>query len=151
MFICLSLLKLVNTSDKHLGIYPWISEIVTQHEKMCYSADFLYSECIHYFILFHNCILNTFLMTQHVGKEFAFNAGDTGDSGSISGLGWSPGGDVATHCSILAREFLGQRSLAGYSPKGHKESDMTEWLTLAYTRIMCHVMYKITSPFYKYF
>ena len=27
---------------------------------------------------------------------------------------------------FLPREFLGQRSLAGYSPKGHKESDMTE-------------------------
>ena len=26
--------------------------------------------------------------------------------------------------------FLGQRSLAGYSPQGHKESDMTEQLTL---------------------
>ena len=25
----------------------------------------------------------------------------------------------------------GQRSLAGYSPWGHKESDMTEWLTLS--------------------
>ena len=28
------------------------------------------------------------------------------------------------------REFHGQRSLAGYSPWGHKESDRTEWLTL---------------------
>ena len=65
-----------------------ISEIVIQHEKICYSADFLYSECIHYFILFHNCILKTLsLITQQVGKEFACNAGDTGDSGSISGLG----------------------------------------------------------------
>ena len=25
----------------------------------------------------------------------------------------------------------GQRSLADYSPQGHKESDMTEWLTLS--------------------
>ena len=28
-------------------------------------------------------------------------------------------------------EFHGQRSLAGYSPWGHKESDMTERLTLS--------------------
>ena len=34
---------------------------------------------------------------------------------------------MATHSSILAwRIPHGQRSLAGYSPLGHKESDMTE-------------------------
>ena len=32
---------------------------------------------------------------------------------------------------LLPREFHGQRSLAGYSPCGHKESDRTEWLTLS--------------------
>ena len=31
---------------------------------------------------------------------------------------------------FLPREFHGQRSLAGYSPWGHKESDMTQRLTL---------------------
>ena len=30
---------------------------------------------------------------------------------------------------FLPGEFHGQRSLAGYSPCGHKESDMTEQLT----------------------
>ena len=29
---------------------------------------------------------------------------------------------------LLPREFHGQRSLASYSPSGHKESDTTEWL-----------------------
>ena len=29
---------------------------------------------------------------------------------------------------VLPREFHGQRSLVGYSPPGHKESDMSEWL-----------------------
>ena len=38
---------------------------------------------------------------------------------------------MATHSSILAGEFHGQRSLEGYSPWGHKESDMTERLTLS--------------------
>ena len=33
---------------------------------------------------------------------------------------------VATLSSILAGEFHGQRSLAGYSPKSHKESDANE-------------------------
>ena len=32
---------------------------------------------------------------------------------------------MATHSSILAWRIHGQRNLAGYSPWGHKESDMT--------------------------
>ena len=31
---------------------------------------------------------------------------------------------------FLPGEFHGQRSLAGYSPRGHKGSDMTEWLNM---------------------
>ena len=34
--------------------------------------------------------------------------------------------EMATHASILAWEIHGQRSLAGYSPWGRKESDTTE-------------------------
>ena len=34
--------------------------------------------------------------------------------------------EMATHSSILAWEIHGQRSLAGYSPCNHKESDLTE-------------------------
>ena len=34
--------------------------------------------------------------------------------------------EMATHSSILPGESCGQRSLVGYSPWGHKESDMTE-------------------------
>ena len=40
---------------------------------------------------------------------------------------------MATRSSILAWKFHGQRSLTGYSPWGHKESDMTEQLS-AHTR-----------------
>ena len=58
------------------------------------------------------------------GKESACNAGDLG---SIPGLGRSPGGG---HGSPLQYSCLenphGQRRLAGYSPWGRKESDMTE-------------------------
>ena len=36
---------------------------------------------------------------------------------------------MATHSTILAGEFHGQKSLVGYSPQGCKESDMTEQLT----------------------
>ena len=40
---------------------------------------------------------------------------------------------MATHSSILAWRIHGQRSLAGYSPWGWKEPDMTEGLTLTLT------------------
>ena len=38
---------------------------------------------------------------------------------------------MATYFSVFfPGEFHGQRSLVSYSPWGHKELDMTEWLTL---------------------
>ena len=45
-------------------------------------------------------------------------------------LGWEDPleKEIAIHSSILAWEIHGQRSLVGYSPWGHKESDMTEQL-----------------------
>ena len=58
-------------------------------------------------------------------KESTCNAGAAGDSGSIPGLGRSPGGG---HGNRLQHSCLenphGQRSLAGYSPWGHKESEV---------------------------
>ena len=52
--------------------------------------------------------------------------------GSIPGSGRSPG---AGHGNPLQYSCLenphGQRSLAVHSPQGHKESDMTEWLSIA--------------------
>ena len=57
-------------------------------------------------------------------KESICNAGDLG---SIPGLGRSPG---RGHGNPLQYSCLenphGQRSLAGYTPWGHKELDMTE-------------------------
>ena len=35
---------------------------------------------------------------------------------------------------FLSREFHGQRSLVGYSPRGRKESSTTEWLTHIWVR-----------------
>ena len=37
---------------------------------------------------------------------------------------------MATHSSILAGKSHGRRSLVGYSPCGHKESDMMERLSM---------------------
>ena len=65
-----------------------------------------------------------------VGKESACSAGDTGDVGLIPGSGRSPGeGEWQPIPIFLSGKSYGQRSLAGYSSKGHKELDMTEWLS----------------------
>ena len=49
----------------------------------------------------------------------------------VRSLGWEDPLEegMATHSSIRAWRTHGQRSLAGYSPWGHKELDMTEQLT----------------------
>ena len=39
-------------------------------------------------------------------------------------------------------EFHGQRSLAGYIPRGHKESDMTQWLTFSLSLSLCNLTSK---------
>ena len=59
------------------------------------------------------------------GKASACNAGDLG---SNPGLGRSPGEDPLPTPVLLPGKFHGLRSLVGYSPWGHKESDTTEQL-----------------------
>ena len=60
-------------------------------------------------------------------KNLPANAGYTGDSGLIPGLGRSAGGGHGNPLQYSRLENPhGQRSLAGYSSWGHKESDMTE-------------------------
>ena len=59
------------------------------------------------------------------------NAGDTRDAGLIPGRRrfdlWVEKIPRGEHGNpFLPGEFHGQRSLVGYSPFGHKESDMTE-------------------------
>ena len=52
----------------------------------------------------------------------------------VGSLGWEDPleEDIATHSSILALENLqGQRSLVGYSPWSHKESDMGDGIFLS--------------------
>ena len=58
------------------------------------------------------------------GKESACNAGDLV---SFPGLGRSPEGGHGNPVQYSCLENShGQRSLAGYSPQGHKELDTTE-------------------------
>ena len=58
------------------------------------------------------------------------SAGDTGDISSIPGSGRSTEGAAwQPSLMFLPGESQGQRSLAGCSPWGHKESDTTERLS----------------------
>ena len=66
-----------------------------------------------------------------VSKEFAHNAGDLD---LVPGWADPLEKGMATHSSILAWRIHGQRSLAGYRSWGHKELDMTEWLTLSFSK-----------------
>ena len=64
------------------------------------------------------------------GKASAYSAGDLGlipGSGKSSGVGkWQP------TPVLLPGKFHGRRSVVGYSPRGRKESDTTEWLHFIY-------------------
>jgi len=61
-----------------------------------------------------------------VVKDEPANAGDARDADSIPGSGRSPWRRVQQPTPVfLPGESHGQRSLEGYSPWGHKESNMT--------------------------
>ena len=61
-----------------------------------------------------------------VGKESACKAGDIRDAGSIPGFGTIPWRRTWQPTPVFVPgESHGQRSLAGCSPQGHKESDTT--------------------------
>ena len=65
---------------------------------------------------------------------------NAGDSSSIPGLGRSPRlGKWQPTPVFLPGIFRGQRSLAGYNPWGHKESDMSEHAGSIYTSIFYYV------------
>ena len=65
------------------------------------------------------------------GKESACNVGDLG-SVPVLGRFSGKGNGHPLQYSWLG-EVCGQRSLVGYSPRGHKELDMTKWRTLSFT------------------
>ena len=73
------------------------------------------------------------------GSDAKESACGAGDPASFPGSGRSPeeGNDYPLHHSC--EEFHGQRSLAGYSPWGHKESNMTVQLTqnVFYRHVWC--------------
>ena len=67
------------------------------------------------------------------GKESACSAKDPG---SIPQSGRSPKKGMAITPVFLPGEFLGQRSLVGYSPWGRKELETTEQLTHTHTHTL---------------
>ena len=60
--------------------------------------------------------------------------------------------EMATHSRILAWEIHGQRSLAGYSPWGRKESDTTEWVNhnKYWSQLLCRTPAPRTYSSYKW-
>ena len=73
---------------------------------------------------------------------------NAGDLGSIPGLGRSGGGHGnPLQCSRLENPH-GQRSLAGYSPWGLKESDMTERLSIANGWLRHNLTHLAASTFF---
>ena len=63
-----------------------------------------------------------FLIQVLVVKNPPANAGDIRDVGSVPEWGRSPGGGNGNPLQYSCLEILhGQRTLAGYSPWGHKE------------------------------
>ena len=61
-----------------------------------------------------------------VVKDPYVNAGDKRNVGSIPGWGRSPGDEHDNPLQYSCLENPMERSLAGYSPEHHKESDTTE-------------------------
>ena len=60
-------------------------------------------------------------------KESTCQCGGPKDKGLIPGSGRSPGVRSGNPTQYSPGHSHGQRSLAGYSPQGHRESDTTEY------------------------
>ena len=86
----------------------------------------------------HFHLLKSLTYQTHLGVPALWLTGQSAcnvrDLGLIPASGRSPGVRKWQPTPVfLPGEFYGERSLAGYSSWGHKESDVTEPLTLTYT------------------
>ena len=80
------------------------------------------------------------------GSEGKASACNVGDPGSIPGWGRSPGGGHGNPLQYSCLENPhGQRSLAGCSPWGHKESNTTERPSTAQTCVRPSMLYSSLS------
>ena len=80
---------------------------------MCARVCVFVPVCMH---IFKTSLLIVCFPDGSVGKESACNTGDTGDMGSICGLGRFPDGEWQPTPVFLPEESHGQGTLAGYSP-----------------------------------
>ena len=71
------------------------------------------------------------------GSDSKISASNVGDLGTIPGLENSPGGGHGNPLQYSCLENpCGRKSLAEHSPWGHKELDMTQWLSTGQKHIM---------------
>ena len=75
------------------------------------------------------------------------NAEDIRDPSSIPGLGRSHRKAWKPTPALLPGESHGQRSLVGYSLRGHKESDMTEHIQQALGKL--HILFMLEDKDFK--
>ena len=78
----------------------------------------------------------SFIYYLGIGNQWDFSVGSDGresayNENRVQSLGQEDSMEkrMATHSSILAWEFHGQRCLEDYGPWSHKESNTIEWLT----------------------
>ena len=89
----------------------------------------IYYYCVCYFLKEHNCFPSVSVVQNlPIMQESQEN--------QVQSLGWENAlvEDTATHSVFLPGESHGQRSLAGYSPWGHKELDTAEDTQLILTK-----------------
>ena len=114
----------------------------SEYLEFCFTS-FVTVWLIQHYLLHYELFYITAFVTLHKvfsgGSDSKASACNAGDLGLIPRLGRSPGGG---HCNPLQYSCLenphGQRSLVGYSPWGHKESDMTEQLSTAQNLLPTH-------------
>ena len=123
---CLSVELLISPSDlkeslagySWLWVFPVVTLNVVYHATLFWPAEVLFCFCCALTPTWR--LLGGFLDGSD-GKESACH---TGKPGSVPGSGTSPG-EGSGNPSSIAWEFHGQRNLAGCSPWGRRESDMT--------------------------
>ena len=122
---------------------------LTQVHNISFCTSEQHSVSLQIFLLtcIFSCLLESGLLCGYLVHMPIFSGGSTGKQcvcnagnlASIPGLGRSPGGEHGNPLQYSCLENLqGQRSLAGYSPWGRKESDTTEQLT---TQYICPELY----------
>ena len=76
-------------------------------------------------------------------KESTCNAGETGDAGSIPGLGRFPGEGNGNHFSILAENSHRKRHLTGHAQSNRLQRVGHDWMTKHKHMLFLRGLFKI--------